>query len=127
MRHLNEAVSKATVIDFAHVKVLVDPLINRQLVTDISTDRTLPRRRVIPGGIRFTGIHLFHRVRSILSLYSPTWRRAVVVLGIVETILTQEEDVVNASAVATTLPVDVDTRVFPRVNLMVLVQVFYGV
>ena len=127
MWHLDEAVSKATVIDFTHVKVLVHPLVNRYLVPHVSADRTLPRGRVMPGGIRFTGIHLFNRKRSILPLYSPARGCAVVLLGILNTILTQEVNVVNASAVATALPVDVDTRVFPWVNLMVLVQVFYYV
>jgi len=56
-----------------------------------------------------------------------TRRTQVVSLSKVQSILTHEEDIVNASAVATALPVDVDTRVFPWVNLTVLVQVFYCV
>ena len=126
MRHLNKAVSKATVIDFAHIKVFVHPLVNRQLVPNITCNRYKPLLVVplIANGV--TGVHLFWPVIFILSI-KPTGRRTVVAFGIVKTMLTQEVDVVNASAVSTALPVDVDTGVFPWVNLAVLVQVFYCV
>jgi len=124
MRHLDEAVSKATVIDFTHIEVLVHPLVKRQLVTVITCDRTHAFLVVIPATLHPTGIVLFELVFVTMV---PTGRGFVVALGEVETFLTHEVNVINASAVATALPVDVDTRVFPWVNLAVLVQVFYCV
>ena len=81
---------------------------------------------VVPIAHRMAGIHLIYWISSIWSEVVAR-RTLIVVLSKVQSIFTHEEDIVNASAVATALPVDVDTRVFPWVNLAVLVQVLYCV
>ena len=126
MWHLNKDVSKATVIDFTHIKVPVHPLVKRQLVTVITCNRYKPVHVIVLITYGMAGIHLIYWIRSILSEVVAR-RTLVVVLSVIQSIFTHKEDIVNASAVATALPVDVDTRVFPWVNLTVLVQVFYGV
>ena len=120
MRHLDEAVSKATVIDFTHVKVFVHPLINGQLVTMITSNRYKSILVVPLVANCMASIVLANKI-------VVAGRTHVVELSIVQPMRSHEEDIVNASAVATALPVDVDTRVFPWVNLAVLVQVFYCV
>jgi hypothetical protein len=89
----------------------------------ITVNRYEPLLVVVPIANSMAGIHLLYWMNEVLIAR----RTCVVELSIVHSMGSHEEDIINASAVATALPVDVDTRVFPWVNLAVLVQVFYCV
>ena len=120
MWHLNEDVSKATVIDFTHIKVPVHPLVNRQLVAVITCNWLKP---IFVAPVRANGM----TGKVLANKVVVSRRTRVVELSIVQPMRSHEENIIDASAVATALPVDIDTRVFSRVNLAVLVQVFYCV
>ena len=89
----------------------------------ITVNRYEPLLVVVPIANGMAGIHLLYWMKEVVKAR----RTRVVELSIVHSMRSHKEDIVNASAVATALPVDVDTRVFPWVNLIVLVQVFYCV